>query len=343
MKIIIRCDANTDIATGHVKRCLNIAYELKNKGVTVIFALASDSTVDYVKDLYRVIKFDNEYNEPLLETEKMVKVLNEEKPELLLIDSYFVSPEYMKEMQKYTKVAYIDDLYERVWPADIIINYGIIADSYPYEKDYCNSVKLLGPKYMPINQLYKGVSTNQIKSKAENVLVVSGGSDENHVMLKLLSELCVKNSKSDNDLYFTFILGAFNKDYDKMLEISKDKEWIKILKSLPSLVNAINESDIIVSAGGTTLYEMAILGCPGIIYKIADNQSENIKGFVQENIALYAGDVREDFSYEVFVNMIYDLANDYEQRKKLSDKGKLVIDANGASRLAEELIKNGNN
>lgn len=336
MKIIIRCDANKDIATGHMKRCMSIASELKRKGAEVIFAVASDSSVQYVKDIYRTIKFDNEYNEPDIEKEKMVSCLKEEKPDILLIDSYFVSPSYMDVMREFTKVAYIDDLYERVWPVDIIINYGIIADSYPYDKDYKNSVRLLGPKYMPINEIYKNAVPCELKEKAEKVLVVSGGSDENHVMLNTLKTICKEN---EGQLKYTFICGAFNSDIGEMLVLSEKREDITVLKSLPSLVEAIGKSDIIVTAGGTTLYEMAILGCAGIIYKIADNQTENIKGFVSKELALYAGDVREGFSYDRLVKMIKDLSLDYRMRKDLSERAKLAIDAYGSERLSEELMR----
>lgn len=342
MKVIIRCDANIDIATGHMKRCLNIASELEKVSAEVIFAVASDSSADYVKDKFRIIKFDNEYNEPDIELEKMIEILKREKPELVLIDSYFVSAEYMAGIRPYAKTAYIDDLYERVWPADIIINYGIIADSYPYKEDYKDSIKLLGPKYMPINPVYKDGVKCIIKEKAKNVLIVSGGSDENHVMLGILK--CIAESCEDaKELKYTFICGAFNKDLEEMQLMADKLDNISVMGSIPNLVGAISDSDIIVTAGGTTLYEMAIMGCPGIIYKIADNQSENINGFVKKEIALYAGDVRYDFSYEKLINMIVNLANNYKLRKQLSDKGKEIIDADGAKRLAMELVNNGKN
>lgn len=343
MKIIIRCDANKEIATGHMKRCMSIASELLKKGAEVIFAVASDSSKGYLEGKYKIIKFDNEYNEPEIEMPKMISQLESEKPNLLLVDSYFVSPEYMEKMRDYTKVAYIDDLYERVWPADIIINYGIIADSYPYDRDYKNSMRLLGPKYMPINEIYKAVKPSIIKEKAESVLIVSGGSDENHVMLNTLK--CILENYESNKLlkkiHFTFICGAFNKDIEDLECLGDKKTNITVLRSLPNLAGAIADSDLIVTAGGTTLYEMAILGCPGIIYKLADNQNENIKGFVQNDIALYAGDVRDNFSYEKLLESIINLAEDYTLRKQLSAKGKKIVDANGAERLAKELIENG--
>lgn len=334
-KVIIRCDANKEIATGHMKRCQAIAEELEKLGMQVIFAVASRESIDYLDTSKKYIVFNNNYNEYDIEEEKMIAQLIAEKPDVLLVDSYSVTPKYLDSMRKYTRVAYIDDLYERVWPVDIIINYGIIADTYPYGEDYKAATQLLGPKYMPINKVYRNAVPNVIKEKAENVLIVSGGSDEEHFMKNLLLKLLLSD---DNGLNYTFICGYFNTDYDEMEEIVKKVRNITILKSLPSLVNIIGESDIIVSAGGTTLYEMALMGCPGIVYKLADNQTENIKGFVNKEIALYAGDVRNYFSYDNLVNTISELAKDYEKRKQLSNRGKEIIDAYGARRLAEGII-----
>lgn len=336
--LLIRCDANEKIATGHMKRCMSIAKAAVNLGINVIFAVASDSSVSYLKDIYPYVKFDNEFDEAHKEMSKMEKLLSELKPNVLLIDSYFVSPDYMAKMRKYTKVAYIDDLYERIWPADIIINYGVNAKEYPYLEDYKESVKLLGCDYMPINEIYHDAKEKRIKDIAENVLVVSGGSDENHVMLETLKAIV----KADSSLNYKVICGAFNRDVKELKLIADERENITVLESLPNLKDAIDEADIIVTAGGTTLYEMAIMGCPGIIYKLADNQTENIKGFINNGIALYAGDLSKDidkFSFDNFVNMIEELSKDKEMRMNFSKKGRKLVDGKGAYNLIKALEK----
>lgn len=44
------------------------------------------------------------------------------------------------------------------------------------------------------------------------------------------------------------------------------------------------ESDVAISAGGQTLYELASVGLPTIAIQVVDNQSEDISGFLKRNI-----------------------------------------------------------
>ena len=44
------------------------------------------------------------------------------------------------------------------------------------------------------------------------------------------------------------------------------------------------EADVVISAGGSTLYELCAVGVPTISYSIADNQLNNVRKFHEDGI-----------------------------------------------------------
>jgi UDP-2,4-diacetamido-2,4,6-trideoxy-beta-L-altropyranose hydrolase len=96
------------------------------------------------------------------------------------------------------------------------------------------------------------------------------------------------------------------------------------------------ESDVVISASGQTLHELAILGVPTISVCTSDNQKLNHmyyfnKGFLATQ--LYWDD---PILLERIDNILFDL-NDYHLRHRLSGKGKTLIDGEGLERIAQLL------
>ena len=56
----------------------------------------------------------------------------------------------------------------------------------------------------------------------------------------------------------------------------------------------MQEADLAISAGGTTLYELCAVGTPTICYSMADNQLDNVRQFEKDGLMYYAGDARQD-------------------------------------------------
>ena len=105
----------------------------------------------------------------------------------------------------------------------------------------------------------------------------------------------------------------------------------------------MEEADLAVSAGGTTLYELAAMGVPTITYSFADNQLRNVYQFMEDDLMDYAGDGREeknivketDISVEERILKFYHLYDrDREMRKERSRRLQQMIDGKGAERIA---------
>ncbi len=334
MKILIRVDSNKYIATGHVMRCISIAQMAIKEGNEVKFIVADLQSEILLK------KYDMPYiclyttwNEMDGEIEKISRIIENEKPDCVLVDSYYVTEKYLSALRMFCKVAYIDDLNMFIYPCDILICYANYFKKFNYEDRYSSETKLLlGPKFAPLRQAF--VEPKRIKKEDGNkkILVMSGGTDEYHVISNFLAEY-VKNAHKFRNVSVDAICGVYNKDYDEIERKYSNHPNINILKSVDNIEKYMLQTDVAISAGGATLYELCACGTPTICYAIADNQLDNVESFSAEGVMIYAGDIRQD----AVINKVIELLIGGKELMILSEKMQKLVDGNGAYRIVTEI------
>jgi spore coat polysaccharide biosynthesis predicted glycosyltransferase SpsG len=97
-------------------------------------------------------------------------------------------------------------------------------------------------------------------------------------------------------------------------------------------------SDMAVSAGGQTLYELARMGVPTIAVSIIDNQQYDIDGLLKAGFIEYAGSWEDEHLEDAIVRACY-LLSGREERLKRSVIGRAIVDGLGASRIVDRVIE----
>ena len=85
------------------------------------------------------------------------------------------------------------------------------------------------------------------------------------------------SDESLKNLEFLAISGAFNEHENKLLALSAKHKNIKVLKNPENMAQIMAEADFVLSAGGSTLYELAILAKAVICISIAANQKAGLR------------------------------------------------------------------
>lgn len=335
--IFFRADANERIATGHVMRCAAIAKELVEKGQEVCFLVADQVSRKVVESQeLPVIVLDRQWDDLNQEIPLMCGLLKQYRPDWLLIDSYYVTVEYFRELHKWTRIAYIDDLNQFHYECDLLINYSVYASDMNYEKEYSDTKLLLGCKYVPSRKAFRDLPMHAIREDVKDILLLTGGSDMHHVALNFVNEI-VKQQKHWMNVTFHIVCGRFNSDIVELEQIACRWENIKIYPFVECIELLMQKVDIAISAGGSTLYELCACGTPTITYCMADNQMRNVEKFAQLGLMEYGGDVRKHFVYDSIFDKLCDLANDQCVRFRCSDRMRKTVDGMGAVCVAEEL------
>lgn len=291
-----RVDVNEQVATGHAMRCITYAKELINKyGAIVLFFVADDNGKIFIEQRgMTAVCLNSQFDELDLEIELLKKQICAYRITNLIIDSYFVTYSYLKNLKSRVKITYIDDILKFAYPVDVLINYNIYADKKAYEKLYdgeCPEL-FLGLKYAPLRAEFKSVK-HIVRDKVSNVLITTGGADKFNIAGTISDFLL--SCEELNDITFHIVSGSF-------ADSTSNNERIVVHKNVTNMAQLMMGCDIIISAGGFTLYEACACGVPTISISFADNQLMNVKKFDQMGLIPYAGDFRVN-SAEVLKNM----------------------------------------
>lgn len=338
MNVLIRADGNEKIGSGHIMRTKSIAAQLKGLGAKVLYALADERGKRLINNEFQSVVLSSNYECLDDEINALSSIIKEQKIKLILLDSYFVTPKYFKELKKLAKVAYIDDLDAFAYECEALINYGAFFDKNEYKARQNLAKKhFLGSEFAPLRAEFHSRRKSSKNTQKKQVLLTTGNTDLLGIMPRLLEAFL--SDESLKNLEFLAISGAFNEHENQLLALSAKHKNIKVLKNPENMAQIMAEADFVLSAGGSTLYELASLAKAVICFSIAANQN-NIKSWAEAGAMLYAGNAKAD-SHSVVaksLNLLKSLVNDENLAKTLGQKAHFFVDGKGAIRLAKKLL-----
>lgn len=199
--LYIRTDVNDIIATGHIMRCFAIAEAIKRKGEKICFLVADENGKALIEQRgFPYIVLNSVWNQMEQEIKLVIKLLQRNQVTGIIVDSYYVTENYLLYLQQYTKVIYIDDWNVNYDSYDILINYTIGADTSLYLKK--NTKLLLGYRYAPLRREFIDVPKKVAKTIANDILVLTGGTDTYHFAFNFIN--MIRKKKEINTLKVRF-------------------------------------------------------------------------------------------------------------------------------------------
>lgn len=334
--IFIRADGNPRIGTGHIMRCLSLADALCERNEDIVFVTAESYFQQLIQARgYSCIILGTAYDHMEEELSIFLPLLDQDQPELVILDSYFVTPKYMETLKNIAPLLYIDDLNMFDYSADVVVNYNIYGPEVPYPK---NKKYLLGPRYAPLRKEFQGLGRRVVREQAENVLISTGGTDQYHVALRC-AEYLQKHPPREK-MVFHFVLGAMNQDMAELKRIAEELPFIRLHCQVTDMCSLMLQCDAAVSAAGTTLYELCACGLPTVTYILADNQIQGAEAFQKAGLMPCVGDIRVDVNFpEHLFRTLNTLADDYVLRRRVSEQMQKTVDGNGTEHLEMAIMK----
>lgn len=378
--VVIRADANSKIGMGHVTRCLSVADALLKRGEEVLFVTADDTPVPLLTKKgipYRVLHTD--YADMEAELPELWEVLRElpqgaESPDAalaqkntsILVDSYYVTEKYLAALKKRITTIYMDDIYAFSYPVDMLINYNIYGEEMGYEKDaaFADTKLLLGANYVPLREEFSAgagyvQSRKELSAETENVtpaedrlhqtaeqgrtadggiLITTGGSDSFNLAGQLLMEAMKYDALKEKEYHV--VSGSLNPHIGELQALAQKHENIHIHCNVTNMAELMAESEVALSAGGSTLYELCAVGVPVIAFSFAENQERLVQTFVKRGIAQYGGNYRTDGNKMIqnTIAGLETLLEDKNLRTEYREKARTLVDGKGADRIAEAII-----
>lgn len=275
MKVCLLTEGSRDIGFGHITRCISIYQAFKKYNFKPLLIVNGDeSIVNYYDDIVIM--------DWLNESEKLFDIVG--NSDIIIIDSYIAPKEVYDKFSTITKLLVsIDDNNRIEYPEGIIINGSINAPSINYTCN--NGVYLLGPEYVPLRNKFWGKIRKPIRKTLNSVMVTFGGEDSANLTPKLLRLL----RKHYPEFEKRIVIGSGFDNVDEINNLVDNKTELYHNLNAAQMKQLMIESDIAISAGGQTIYELAKIGIPCIIISVAENQLNHVEGWENAGFICYAG------------------------------------------------------
>ncbi|AOT69330.1 UDP-2,4-diacetamido-2,4,6-trideoxy-beta-L-altropyranose hydrolase [Geosporobacter ferrireducens] len=345
----IRADGGQGIGMGHIMRCLALAREFRRKGNTVYFICkAAEGAKKIIEEGFEVLLLDSgeaterdvDFNlgsNLLKEAYEMVPLIDQKKIAVLIIDTYDVSIEYFSALKtQVKKLVYIDDLKKAVYPVDMIINGNLTSEYMNYQKDYGDQLLLLGPTYNMIREEFINQKHRKIHKQVRHIMITTGGTDPHHMTSRLLDMILSDNK--DLNLTIHLIIGSLFRDITDLKKIEEQDHRVILHENTARISDIMRLADIGISAGGTTLYELAACGTPTLAFILAENQ-EFLVGKMDEAGYVISLGWFHQIEASGFLKQLKALINNYTQRVQMSRRAQKLVDGRGIERIVIAIDK----
>jgi len=328
MKVFIITEGGKNIGFGHITRCLSLYQAFEERGTLPKFIINGDDNIEYLlKDVnYQIFNWLDERN-------KLFEIIKDS--DIAIIDSYLADISFYNALSGLVKIpVYIDDNKRLNYPDGVVANGNIHAEKLNYPKKG-GITYLLGTKYTHLRKEFWEIPEKKIKENIESIMVTFGGDDAKNMTPKILKFLC----NSYPNLKKNIIIGKAFKNIDKIKKESDKNTKLIYYPNAEEIKEIMLESDMAISAGGQTLYELARVGIPTVGVCIADNQLGSIKEWEKSGFLEYAGLYNKDNIIKEINKLLKNLES-IKIRESKSKIGREFVDGKGSIRIIKTLLFN---
>lgn len=332
--LVIRADADGQMGTGHVMRCIALAHAWLQTGRPCAFATRTTNASllarirDYGANLHALPDGD-------AEAELQSIRRSSDGPLWLVIDGYQFDTAYHQRARELgLRVLLVDDYaHLQRYSPDIILNQNIGAEHLAYNCDP-GVTRLLGPHYALLRPEFMKHSGHspQATGAATRVLVTLGGADPDNVTEKVL---LAAQSLAMEELQLRAVVGPANPHLSalKRYEESGRVQLLTDVRDMPSLMEW---ADVAVSAAGSTCWELALMGVPSLLITVADNQMRIAKYLGEAGAARSLG-WHADVTPPQIAAELAKVLGDAELRRRLAARAAELVDGRGAARVVQAM------
>jgi UDP-2,4-diacetamido-2,4,6-trideoxy-beta-L-altropyranose hydrolase len=340
-RLLIRTDANARMGIGHLMRCLALAQAWRGTGGGVACLTATDSSMlqDRLQSegvaVNRLSANPGSFNDAL-QTATVARQVN---ASWIVLDGYQFDGSYQHALKDNgLKLLFVDDYgHADYYYADLVLN----QNSYAHEGLYMNREPytrlLLGTKYALLRREFlKWRGWNRkISKQARKILVTLGGGDPENVTAKVVE--AVGHIKLAG-LEVIVVTGSNNPNFAVLQNlIRNDTSDMRLRQNVADMSELLAWSDVAVSAGGSTCWELAYMGLPAVVMVLAENQKDIAADLDRAGVVISLKQHTEA-TVEYLAGTILRLIEDHKLRQKMSRRGRELVDGQGSARVLQKLL-----
>lgn len=354
MNIAFRVDASSQIGTGHFMRCLTLADVLSQRGAQIRFI--SLHLLEHLQGLllnrgYEFMMLESQANENVddlvhshwlgttqqYDADEALQLLSDRIWDWLVVDHYALDARWESKLRQIVKnILVIDDIADRLHDCDILLDQNYYADM---DSRYTGKVPtdcrlLLGPHYALLRDEFRQWR-QQVKPRTgpvKKILVFFGGVDADNFTGLTIEALAGLGSCG---LQIDVVIGAQH-PYREQIESACSEYMFSCYVQTDRMAEFMAKADLAIGAGGSATWERCCLGLPAIVFSLADNQRDIVKGLDLIGAGQYI-DSQLVANSLALNDDILELIKNKNHLKSLSAKAYATTDGEGVDRVCAAL------
>ena len=313
---MFRADASVIDGVGHVVRCAAVAEALQDLGFESVL----------VGEINGIPWLDESLSSgPFVRVESVDQANQPHHEDILIIDSYRLDAdsEFLNQKKWKLVVAFVDRSTPR-YHANLYFNLSAHPDWVASEQDQKSEI-VGGLKYVPVRKIHQRISKSLDNDGGLSISVTGGGSDP-------------RNFVQEIGKILSGISGNFAAKLFTSEPIPLDERLSRVDIG-PELSKALDESHLVFTAAGSTVWEILSRRVPmGIACAVA-NQQENYEFLNNSNLARGVGSYEDGLGWNLDKKKIMDLIKKSEVRENLVFEMSKANIAGGALNIARKIVE----
>jgi len=338
--ILIRADCSERMGTGHVMRCLALAQAAQDEGRRIFYCMAQCSTgiAERLHAENMEIAALARESGSLEDAAATVEAAKSRNCEWIVLDGYEFDAAYQAAVKRSgMKLLVMDDLGAlEHYVADIVVNQDPIADERLYRRREAYTRLLLGTDYTFLRREFRRQPRprRDFPPVARKLLVTLGGSDPDNATETVIRSL----DRAAVDAVEAIVLVGPSNPHGARLEVAAraSRTSIRLLRNPPNIPELMAECELAVTAGGSTIWELAYFCVPSIVLLLAENQEAAIELLHRRGACRRLGHASRVSADELAV-VISEVCRDAGARAMLSAALGATTDGLGAERVCAAL------
>jgi UDP-2,4-diacetamido-2,4,6-trideoxy-beta-L-altropyranose hydrolase len=278
MQVLVRCDASTEIGSGHVIRCLTLADALADKGARVSFVcrrLPGELSLLIERRGYSVRLIEAHcWQDDAEMTGQSAAVPG--GVDWLIVDHYGLDARFEQRLRSLAaRVLVIDDLADRPHDCELLLDQNLCGN---LQERYHGLVPatcktLLGPRFALLRPEFRRArrTLRARRGELQRLLISFGGSDQSNETAKALAAW---DLLADPGLLLDVVVGASNPHAAAVQAACAARPGCHFHNQVDNMAELMSRADLAIGSGGSTTWERCYLGLPSLTVVVAPNQLE---------------------------------------------------------------------
>lgn len=338
-RILVFPDAGPAIGGGHVMRCLTLARALHARGAEIAFAanpFGQAILVNFGARDMPAFPLSDDVDEAAPQAAAWASSW---KADWALLDHYGLTPAQEAQFKGARRLAVLDDRADRPRPAQALLDasYGRGAGAYT-DLLPAGAKVFVGPMAAPVRPEFAAHRRAALERRRQgghlkHVLVSLGLTDVGGITERVVHLL----RQLHPELVFDVVLGDAAPSLPALREAAKTDCAVRLHVDTHAMAELMVEADFAVGAGGSSVWERAVVGLPAVTVALADNQRPMAEAMAHDGLTL-AVDASDAAFETALADAAARLIQEPSLRRAFSEKTAAACDGLGAERFAEALL-----